>query len=595
MRRNSLKLLLLAAGMASTTACAGTMVTPCTALTGGSLALDGVASQVSISATDIPSTTQQGITLPAFCYVSLVVSSNANPAQSLVQIAVGLPEGAAWNGRFVGTGNGGFAGSISVDSIALYVAQGYATANTDLGTGLLFNCTSRYCGSREGTLAANGGGKLGGLYHDPAALRDFGYGATHLMTLAGKQLVQAFYGTAASHSYFHGCSTGGNQALMEAQRFPQDYNGIVAGAPAYDRTHLHVAGAALYEATHLAGTSAGSVTNAAFALAHHAVLAACAGHDGGLASDDFLTKPASCRFDATALQCTGASGETPCTDPTASSCSCLSSGQAIGMNKLWSGAQDSLGRVLYPGYERGAEDPGTGPAGGPPAQEVLSEPIFDSLDYWAFGPGFTWQSLFANTDGLQGLLAEKLRRLDRTPIGHGGETFASALNSTNADITPFAATGAKLVMYAGYEDPLIPAASAIDYVNAVTSRDPANYAQYLRLFLAPGMWHCSGGPGANAFGNLGIPLAPMLGAPDDDIFAAMVNWVEHGQAPQQILATKYTGDATSNGVAFTRPLCAYPMNAKYSGKGDPTQAANWVCAAGAPVTNQRFAPPYGPQ
>ncbi len=573
-------------------ASASTAPTPCQQLNGTTLPLDGVASQVSLSAVDVPGFTQDGITLPNFCYVSLLVSSNANPAQSQIQIAIGMPEGGAWNGRFVGTGNGGFAGSISVDSIALYVAQGYATANTDLGTGILFACNSRYCGSAEGALAANGSAKLGGLYGDPAALRDFGFGAIHLMTLAGKQLVLAYYGQAPSYNYFHGCSTGGQNALMEAQRYPTDYNGIVAGSPAYDRTHLHVAGAAFFEGTHLAGSTTGSITQAAFSLAHAGVLAACAGKDGGLASDDFLMKPASCQFDATALQCTGAVGEVPCTDPNATSCTCLTAIQSLGFNKLWVGAQDSLGRILYPGYERGAEDPGTAPAGGPPDQEHVTEPLFDSLDYWAFGKYFTWNSLFANTDGLQGLLAGRIAALDKAPAG--GADFATVLNANNANITPFAAAGGKLVMYAGYEDPLIPAASALDYANAVAKDDAVNYGNYLRLFLAPGMWHCSGGPGANAFGNLGTPLAPVLGDPADDIFAAMRNWVENGVAPSTILATKYTDDTVANGVAFTRPLCAYPANAKYRGAGDPTNAASWECVAGDAVRNQAFAPLYGP-
>jgi len=579
-------LLLAPAAWAST-------VTPCQQLNGTTLPLDGVASQLSLSAVDVPAMTVQGITLPAFCYVGLVVSSNANPAQSQIQIAIGMPEGSAWNGRFVGTGNGGFAGSISVDSIALYVAQGYATANTDLGSGILFNCSSRYCGSAEGAQAANGSAKLGGLYKDPAALRDFGYGAIHLMTLAGKQLVLAYYGQAPSFNYFHGCSTGGQNALMEAQRYPTDYNGIVAGSPAYDRTHLHVAGAAFFEGTHLAGSTTGSVTQAAFGLAHQGVLAACAGKDGGLATDEFLMRPSLCTFDATTLQCTGAMGEVPCTDPNATSCSCLTTDQAQGFNKLWVGAQDSLGRILYPGYERGAEDPGTAGAGGPTYQEIVTEPLFDSLDYWAFGPYFTWQSLFSNTDTQQGLLVNRLYALDHTKIGT--DDFATVLNANNANITPFAAAGGKLVMYAGYEDPLIPAASALDYANQVAKDDAANYKNYLRLFLAPGMWHCSGGPGANAFGNLGTPLAPVLGDPSDDIFGAMRNWVENGVAPSTILATKYNNDNTADGVAFTRPLCAYPANAKYTGKGDPTSAANWVCAAAPVVENQRFAPLYGPQ
>jgi feruloyl esterase len=569
----------------------------CAALNSTPLPLDGTATTLSLTAVDVPAgSLSADPALGEFCSVTAVVSSNANPQQSRIVIAVDLPA-SGWNGRFLGTGNGGFAGSVSTGTLLIGLIEGYAVANTDMGTGLLFNCNGLFCGSKQGV--AETGNVPGGLYNDPAALRDFGYLSTHLMTLAGKQLTAAFYGQAPSYSYFHGCSTGGQEALMEAQRYPKDYDAILAGSPAYDRTHLHIGSSAIYEATHYAPDA--YLTNAALALAHQGVLSACAGKDGGLATDDFLTRPAICGFDATTLQCTGAANEVPCTSAEATSCTCLAPDQATAMNRDWSGAQDNKGRTLYPGYERGTEEPvpltaANGYTGnlGLVWQESGSEPAFDSLEYWAFGPDWRWQSLFANTDSLQGEKVSRILAADYTRVG--AETFAGVLNANSTELQAFTQNGGKLLMYVGYADPLIPTASSIDYYNAVRALDPTGVSDYLRLFIAPGMWHCSGGPGANAFGNLTSTFPPIPGSPTDDVLGALVAWREAGVAPSQIIATKYTNDDEADGIAFQRPLCAYPKSAVYDAAkaGDPAQAASYKCEAAPLVTNQKFGAHYGP-
>jgi feruloyl esterase len=552
---------------------------------------------------------------PALCEVGVVIASNGNPAQSQITVAVLLPEGSlgtnstsAWNGRFLGTGNGGFAGSVATSTLGLgiipaYAATGttYVVANTDLGTGRLFNCNTLFCGSKEGVAIDTAGHATnpsvpietaGGLYGDEAALRDFGYGATHLMTVAAKALINTFYGKSANYSYFHGCSTGGQQALMEAQKYPADYDGILAGSPAYDRTHLHVAGAAFFEVTHHAADGSAYLTNEALGLAHAGVLASCAGTDGGLSTDNFLNQPAKCTFDATVLQCTGATTDVPCTDPNGTSCTCLTPNQAISMNAAWSGAKDNAGRVLYPGYERGVEDPYAGVLA---EEENVSEPLFDSLDYWAFGAAFNWQTLFANTDTVNGLLTRHLLALDRTPVGTTGDTFETVLNASSTDLSAFNANGGKLIMYAGYEDPLIPSASTIDYYNGLLRRD-STAPTYSRLYMAPGVWHCNGGPGANAFGNLSANQPVIPGAAFDDVLGALTAWREASLPPSSIIATKYVNDNSADGIAFQRPLCPYPKVAKYVHTSmDPTEAAAWACVAAHLVTNQSFAPPWGPQ
>ena len=555
---------------------------------------------------------------PPVCEVVMVVSSDGNPSDSQIQVAVLLPvategtnDGSIWNGRFLGTGNGGFAGSIADSTLVLglvpfYAATGktFVVANTDLGDGAglagtgssaWYNCNTLFCGSDEGNQLY--GQKIGGLYGNAVAIGDFGYNATHLMTVASKQLIADFYGTSAAYSYFHGCSTGGQQALMEAQRFPTDYNGIVAGSPAYDRTHLHVASAAFFEATHAYGNNSGLLTNAGLALAHGTMLLQCAGKDGGYSGDNFLMLPSRCDFSATRLQCAGGKGGVPCTDPNAQSCTCLVPHQVYSLDAAYSGARDNLGNTLYPGYERGVEDPNAGLL---IEEQSVSEPLFDSLDYWAFGPSFTWQDLFKRTNTPQGLLAERIQEMDNTL--EGNTTFANELNANDADLSNsgFVQNGGKLIMYAGYEDPLIPSASTLDYVNRV-GQDQAKKGgpvrdSFLKLYMAPGMWHCNGGPGANAFGNLSAQLPPVPGLASDDVLGALIAWTEQGTVPGQITATKYNNDNAADGVEFQRPLCPYPQSAVYTKKKQPwQQASSWTCETRGEVTNQPFTGGYGPK
>jgi feruloyl esterase len=627
-------LALAGTALASSAAFAST-TSPCTALSGTfpngdtqalSVALGyngeaGTPVVLSIQALDVAANQFiPGLPTPPVCSVNAVVASDGNPADSQIQIAVVLPEGTVgtnsqkyWNGEFLGTGNGGFGGSIATTTLAIglipsYLTNGwtYVVANTDLGDGAgegvpagdpgaWYNCNTLFCGSDEGN--ADYGQTLGGLYGNPVAIADFGYGATHLMTVASKALIQTFYGTPVGYSYFHGCSTGGQQALMEAQRFPTDYDGILAGSPAYDRTHLHIASAAFFEVIY--STPTGYLTNEALGLAHTAMLQSCVTADGGVAGDDFLMQPSKCSFDASVLDCTGAPTDVPCTDPNGTSCTCLTPDQATSLNGYWSGAHDNHGRVLLPGYERGAEDPNAGLIA---EGEMVTEPLFDSLDYWAFGPTFTWQSLFANTVTPQGELSVRIAAMDDTRVGNS--TFAGVLNANNPDLSAFNANGGKLIMYAGYEDPLIPSASSIDYFNAVRFGDPDNtsykgdpdLAQYMRLYLAPGVWHCNGGPGANAFGNLSENLPPAPGAINDDVLGALRAWRENGLAPAKIIATKYVNDNAADGIAFQRPLCPYPQNATYTKtRHSSTLATSWACKPGQYVTNQKFSRFYGPQ
>ena len=528
--------------------------------------------------------------LPPFCRVALDISSTGDATQSQILVEVWLPT-AGWNGRYLGTGNGGFAGAISTAALAGGLLQGYAVANTDMGTGVLYKCNSLYCGGRTGL-----GGPPAGLNGHPDSIKDFGYRATHLMTVAAKQIVAQYYGKPQHHAYFAGCSTGGQQSLMEAQRFPSDHDGILAGAPAYDRTHLHMSGSWPYAWTHASTSSL--LTVPAASLINKSVLPKCGGQDGGLADEGFLTQPAACRFDAKVLQCSGAATDVPCTDPTAATCTCLAPEQAAAMDAIWHGPVDDRERQLQPGFVRSSETPvpltSANPFGnlGLIWAESGTEPPFDGLIFWALGPNWKWQDFFADPSNPVAMSSSEIRAIDTTPVGD--MTFAQALNATSADLSEFRAHGGKLILYQGWADPLIPGYAAIDYWRALRREESEKLDNYTRLFMAPGMWHCSGGPGANAFGAQNQVAPPKPGDPSDDALAALVNWVETGSAPSTIIATKYVGDVPAQGIAFQRPLCEYPKHAAYVGSGDPKDPANFACKRDRGDRISAPAPIYGP-
>jgi feruloyl esterase len=528
--------------------------------------------------------------LRPFCRVALDLSSIGNPDGSRILVEVWLPE-SGWNGRFLGTGNGGFAGRIITTALQGGLSQGYAVANTDLGSGVLYHCNSLYCGGRTGR-----GGPPAGLHGHPDAIKDFGYRATHLMTVAAKQVIAAFYGQPEHHDYFAGCSTGGQQSLMEAQRFPDDYNGILAGAPAYDRTHLHMSFSSPYAWTHASPSSL--LTVPALSMINAAVLAKCGGHDGGLAADGFLTQPDACDFDARTLQCTGILADVPCTDPKAASCTCLTPNQANAMTAIWQGPVDDRGRQLQPGYLRSSETP-VEPATAKPVgnygivwAESGTEPTFDGLLFWALGPEWNWQSLFADASDPAAILSAEINAIDTTAVGD--TTFQQALNATSADLSRFRGNGSKLILYQGWADPLIPGFAALDYRQALARSDEHNVSDYARLFMVPGMWHCYAGPGPNVFGAQYQVAPPKPGDPNDDALAALVAWVENGVAPSRIIATKYVNDVPGQGIAFQRPLCLYPDHAAYSGSGDVNDPSSFQCVPNQRTHIRAAAPTYGP-
>ncbi|WP_315833315.1 tannase/feruloyl esterase family alpha/beta hydrolase [Bradyrhizobium prioriisuperbiae] len=527
--------------------------------------------------------------LPAFCRVTATLTPMSD---SSIKIEVWLPA-TTWNGRFLGTGGGGFQGVISYSALASGIQGGFASTNSDLGTGVS-GCSPLYCGSNGNMgnpLAIQFGDQAApstGLFGHPERIKDFGYRAIHLMTVHGKKIVDAFYRRNAGKAYFAGCSTGGQNALMEAQRFPDDYDGILAGAAAFNRTHLHMAGLSVWQNTH--ASPGRLIQPGQMSLINKAVLAQCAGRDGGVGTDPFLTDPRDCRFDPKVLQCTG--GNVP---P-----ACLTADQVTTMRNYYRGTIDPVtGELVNPGSPRGNETDNV-LALGLAFQEKLPEPAFDGLFYWVFGPSFGYPASatnFANFD-----FHRDIRTVDNQ--------LAAVLNATSTDLGRFREQGGKLIMYHGWADPLIPAQSSINYFNALVERHGHGFGSqeaslqqnddgrgvqqvgftfggnsalrrtqnYARLFMMPGMYHCSGGPGPNVF----------------DALTPLVTWVETGVAPETILATKFVND-TPPAVQMTRPLCVFPKIAKYKGSGSTAVAANFSCVDDHDHDfNQTPAPQYGP-
>ena len=566
-----------AVGLFACVAIAGTpaMATPCTNLQSLQLqdttinsAADNTTGIFVVPASNPPSTISG---LPAFCRVTATLTPNSD---SSIKIEVWLPE-SAWNGRFLGTGGGGYQGIINYAELADGIKAGFSATNSDLGTGSS-GCSPLYCGSD-----GNMGNPLAIAFGDPASpstgllghperIKDFGYRAIHLMTVRGKEIANAFYGHDAHKAYFAGCSTGGQNALMEAQRFPDDYDGILAGAAAFNRTHLHMAALAVWQDTHANANR--FILPGQMTLINQAVLAQCVGRDGGASTDQFLTDPRDCHFDPKALLCTG--GKVP---P-----ACLTADQVITMQNYYAGAIDPVnGQLINPGSERGNETEDV-TALGLAFQERLPEPAFDGLFYWVFGPSFGYPASavnFANFDFH--------RAVDTVD-----DQLAAVLNANSTDLGEFREHGGKLLMYHGWADPLIPSQSSINYFNALVGDDGHGFQQasfgdgspglrrtqsYARLFMVPGMFHCSGGPGPNTF----------------DALTRLVNWVESGVAPQTIVATKFVND-TPPAVQMTRPLCVFPKVAKYTGSGSTSIAANFTCVTDEHDFNQTPAPKYGP-
>ncbi len=481
--------------------------------------------------------------LPAFCRV---VGMSAPTANSTIGFEVWLPLGGKYNGKYEQVGNGGFAGQVAYSALAEGIRRGYATASTDDG----------HQGFQDPTFAQI----------SPDKITDFGWRALKETADKAKTIIGAFYGVAPAYSYFFGCSDGGREALMEAERYPNDFDGIIASAPANYWTHQFTGIAWNVQAAFDHTTLAGLVPPAKLAILSSAVRAQCAGHDGGLPGDKFLTDPRMCIIDWSTIAC--APGQNPAT--------CLSPAQVAAVKAIYAGPNPPWTSThIFPGFEPGAEDDPadwqfwiTGPSGLPPF------PTFGLQTF--FGEGFFANFVFH-------VPVYNLMLFNFTTDLAAADALAPTMNSTDPNLAPFRAHGGKLIQYAGWADSAVAPRNSINYYEAVRSAlgsiSYADQQNFYRLFLAPGMGHCSGGPGPNAFGNIPEAPAPVADA-DHDVLMALERWREIGVAPPKIVATKYVGDNPAGGVDYQRPLCPYPQMPRYDGMGlDPKSASSWSCHA----------------
>ena len=451
---------------------------------------------------------------PAYCEVTGVISPVPG---SHITVVYRLPE--SWNGKLVGLGGGGWAGNITPDrsgarsyTAVASLARGYATAQTDAGHVTTDPWSTSW--------AAN-----------PESVTDFSYRAVHLMTTVGKAVVARYYGKPQKRAYFQGCSTGGRQGLMEVQRFPEDYDGVISGAPVYS---LLTQTSALVRNETFAAPGA-TLTADQVGKLHEAALAACDAQDG--LKDDIITDPRTCSFDPATLQC---KNDTPTPD-------CLTAAQVAAVRSVYEGVKTADGRTASYPLSRGSEaswsrfivlapvpgaTTGTGDAGN--------------------GLGGLRKALFGDPEyDLTAFNAE--RDLLRVRSGE----FAQAYEAQNPNITPFIAHGGKLLLWHGFDDPGPSPLSTIEYYEAIrqsTGSQERSTDASVRLYLLPGVYHCRGGPGADGF----------------DSLAALDRWVESGQAPDHEIATREDGK-------LSRPLCAYPTLARYKGTGDPADASRFEC------------------
>ncbi|WP_248960371.1 tannase/feruloyl esterase family alpha/beta hydrolase [Sphaerisporangium perillae] len=444
-------------------------------------------------------TSTDDTTVTGVCRVNLVVPEQIN-------IGVSLPT-TGWNGRFVGVGGGGYVGSVT-QAGDLAALSGYAAAVTDTGhTGSLL----------DGSWAWSATGMRTNL------IQDFAYRSLHEMTVKGKAVTQAFYGRSPAYSYWNGCSTGGRQGLMEAQRYPDDYDGIVSGAPAINWDRFVPSGLWPQVVMREMGDVLPSCKQEAFT---QAAVTACDGADGVV---DGIVANTACRFDPAWLigRQTG--------------CGTITATDAAVMKKIWQGPRSKDGSFLWYGLT-----PGTGLSSlaGSVNGVQTPFPIVTSWFQWwlAKDPGFDWTTV--TTDNFAQYFEQSR------------EEYNSVLGTDNPDLSGFRDSRGKIIIWHGEADSLIFPQGSIDYYQRVVQQmgGLSRTENFARLFLAPGVDHCGGGSGA---------------APTDPL-SAVVNWVEKGQAPQTLPA------ATTNST-ITRPLCTWPEVARYKGYGDSNDASSFRC------------------
>ena len=486
------------------------------------------ASRVSAGGFTPPGTNTPLAGVPSFCRVE----GTATPApNSIVKFEVWIPE--PWNGKIVATGNGGYSNIPTYRDMAHALGQGYAAVGGDTGH-----------------QTPTPDDLLWGVGH-PERIEDWGSRSIHAIIGPAKRIVETVLRTAPSRAYYYGCSTGGHQGYAELQRYPQDFDGVIAGAPGNNRIRLNAGFLWRFLSNHRPGDNAMPILPAAkLPVITKAVVAACDANDG--VTDGIVDDPRSCSFDPASLRCSG--DDQP---------GCLTLEQVTALNKMYAGVSDPrTGGSIYPGWPKSSEaltSSATGqPLSGWHSYWGTTEPTRAAFwRHWVFeNPQWDWWSFDAARD-----------------IAVADRKVGALIDQVNPDLNAFEARGGKAIVYQGWQDPVTNAFDTIAYDEKVRSHQGSQLEidRFLRLFLVPGMGHCSGGTGTTNFGNQGAP-SPVVDA-EHDLLSALDAWVEKGQAPDRLVASRVLDKA----VLRTRPLCSYPKKASFTGQGSPDVAASFVC------------------
>ena len=444
--------------------------------------------------------------------------------EKTIEFEVALPT-TGWNGKLFFAGGGGFNGAMP--NLNQGLARGYAAAGSDTG--------HKGVNSLDGRWALN----------EPQAQINYGHRATHLVTALSKQLLKTYYGQAQKRAYFVGCSNGGKMGLTEVQRYPEDFDGVVVGNPVVDRTKLM-----LSYTLNARALAPAPIPPAKLKLIEKATLAACDARDG--LADGVIDSPHQCKVDLRPLVCK--SGD---------AADCLTEGQIKAVEQLWAGPRDAAGGRFYPGYVPGHEHDWEAFITGDGKRDARPSSTWGFQDgfmrYFVFGPEF-----------------DAVRDFDLQQQMSVLERYAADQDAAKPDLSAFKARGGKLLMYHGWADHSITPLRTIEYYRDVRANHGATTDDFVRLFMVPGMHHCTKGPGPNSFGGPNQGYAPADDA-EHDVVRALDLWVESGAAPQKLIATKFTNDDPKQGVARSRPLCPYPQISRYQGSGDIDKAASFAC------------------
>jgi feruloyl esterase len=505
----------LAGGLVTTAAANGTACSSLAALTIPTITIRSANAVVAGPFT--PPGASNAMTLPAFCRVE----ATARPTtDSEIKFEVWIPPSEAWNGKLEGVGNGGYSGAIGYAAMALGLRRGYAVVSTDTG---------------------HAGDDMKFGQGHPEKIVDWAYRSVHVMTDAAKLIVRDAQGRFAERAYFVGCSSGGHQAMSEAQRYPDDYDGIVAGDPAHNRIRQTFGFLYSWVSTHGADGKPIVPLNKLQVLTK-SVVEACDALDG--LKDGLIDDPRRCHFDPAKLACKN--GDEP---------TCLTAPQVDAVRKMYDGLKNPrTGEQIFTGWPRGSEG--------------FGESAIQSWRQYVMDPpepmrvGFFRYFLFHDPNW-------DFRTIDYDRDLAYAEQKLPFMSAVEKDLSPFRKRGGKLVMYTGWADPVVPPQDTVAYYDAVVKASGGldKTREFYRFFIAPGMGHCSGGPGPNQF----------------DALTALEQWVEKGVAPDKLIASH----STNGKIDRTRPLCMYPQVARYKGTGNSDEAANFSCVTEAPATPVR--------